>query len=399
MIDGMPDRRRIAALSALGLLGAIAAREGLRRSRGTAAGPMLDWDLVRRTAHARCGEPAPGAGDADRLAALRPLYDEAAQELAPPLTELVGQGLDLGSLGSIQVLDRRGFIDQNIRIMRRLIDAIESARGGLPIPWAQGVTRVPLSLYVGGLLALLSRRVLGQYDPVLTFLPGAPAEPPTLLVVEPNVAQFAAGGGLDPDQARRWLVLHELTHVWQFQGHGWLTDHLTQLLHQLVIEPLRAAGLTDDGRAARADPLRVLLRARQALTGQWRAVAGLQAVMSVLEGQGNYVMREVGRHQLPDFERLDAAFHRRQHQRSPLEQLIALVTGIRAKLQQYERGERFLRAVEAAGGAPLLARIWSGPSALPSSAELRSPDRWVARMRGEGGAAAPAAAPPAAQTV
>ncbi|HVA22699.1 MAG TPA: zinc-dependent metalloprotease [Candidatus Micrarchaeia archaeon] len=389
----MADARRLAAISALGLLGAVAAREGLRRARAAAPGSMLDWELVRRTAYARCGEPAATPDAAARLSELQPAYDGIAEELSRPLTDLVGPGLDLGRLGSIAVVDRRGLIDRNIGIMVRITDAIESVRAELPAPWLQGLARVPLSLYVGGLLAFLSRRVLGQYDPVLSLLPSALSDRPTLLVVEPNIAGFAAGGGLDVGQARRWLVLHELTHAWQFSAHPWLGDHLTTLLRGLVIEPLRAAGLAGAPRDRTADPLRLLRTAGRGLAGQWRAIAGLQAVMSVLEGHGNYVMREVGRGQLRDFEQLDAAFHRRQQQRSLLEQLVVWLTGIRAKLQQYERGERFLRAVESAGGPALLARVWSGPDALPSNAELRAPLLWVARMQAGGGPVTAASAP------
>ncbi len=388
----MADPRRLAAISALGVLGVVAARRGLRRSGVTRSGPLLDWDLVRRTAQARCGEPEPDAAEVRRLAALTPVYDGLVADLTPPLTLLVGGTLVPTNFGAVTVVDRRGFIDRNIQIMRRITDAVEALRADQPAPWAQGLARIPLSLYMGGLLAIMSRRVLGQYDPVLSLQAVATPDRPALLIVEPNVASFAQGAELDPDQARRWLVLHELTHAWQFDGHPWLVEHLTGLMRGLVIEPLRAAGLVTDRRRESADALQLLRNAGRGLFGQWRAVAGLQTVMSILEGHGNYVMREVGRDELRDFAQLDAAFHRRQRDRSPLEQLVFWLTGIRAKLQQYERGERFLRAAEAAGGRALLARLWTGPEALPTAAELRAPARWVARM---GGAGAPAVAAPA----
>jgi uncharacterized protein (DUF2342 family) len=43
-------------------------------------------------------------------------------------------------------------------------------------------------------------------------------------------------------------------------------------------------------------------------------------------------------------------------------------------------GRRFCDAVVAEGGTQALARAWSGPDALPSPAELGSPERWLARM-------------------
>jgi uncharacterized protein (DUF2342 family) len=57
-----------------------------------------------------------------------------------------------------------------------------------------------------------------------------------------------------------------------------------------------------------------------------------------------------------------------------------------AKLRQYEQGERFIEAVEVAGGRGLLDKVWQGPEWLPSWAEIRAPGDWVARA---GAAAGP----------
>jgi uncharacterized protein (DUF2342 family) len=54
--------------------------------------------------------------------------------------------------------------------------------------------------------------------------------------------------------------------------------------------------------------------------------------------------------------------------------------GLELKLRQYENGRRFCDAVVAAGGPEALARAWSGPQALPSTAELDAPQLWLARM-------------------
>ena len=47
--------------------------------------------------------------------------------------------------------------------------------------------------------------------------------------------------------------------------------------------------------------------------------------------------------------------------------------GLEAKLTQYEQGERFIAAVERAGGTALLDRAWEGPENLPTLAEIRDP--------------------------
>jgi uncharacterized protein (DUF2342 family) len=93
-------------------------------------------------------------------------------------------------------------------------------------------------------------------------------------------------------------------------------------------------------------------------------------------------MHRVGREHIDGFDRLEAAFHKRQSEHSLLERLVLALTGMTVKLRQYELGERFAETVTQAGGYPLLNRVWQGPEMMPSMAEMRAPERWVARARG-----------------
>ena len=64
--------------------------------------------------------------------------------------------------------------------------------------------------------------------------------------------------------------------------------------------------------------------------------------------------------------------------------LVSSLVGLDAKLKQYEQGERFIEAVEKAGGRELFDRVWQGPEWLPSMGEIREPSRWVERAQGLG---------------
>jgi uncharacterized protein (DUF2342 family) len=70
---------------------------------------------------------------------------------------------------------------------------------------------------------------------------------------------------------------------------------------------------------------------------------------------------------------------RRHSLRGPARILQRLV-GLEAKINQYEQGERFIAAVEAAGGPMLLERAFEGPEFLPTLAEIRDPQLWIARV-------------------
>jgi uncharacterized protein (DUF2342 family) len=56
------------------------------------------------------------------------------------------------------------------------------------------------------------------------------------------------------------------------------------------------------------------------------------------------------------------------------------LTGMDLKLEQYKRGETFVRAVASARGPDALARLWAGPEALPLDGEIEAPERWIARV-------------------
>jgi coenzyme F420 biosynthesis associated uncharacterized protein len=113
---------------------------------------------------------------------------------------------------------------------------------------------------------------------------------------------------------------------------------------------------------------------------QRRLFRETQAVMSLLEGFSDYVMDEVGRELVPDVARISARFHERREHRSAMERAILRLTGLDLKLEQYKRGERFVREIARLAGPAALRRLWEGPETLPTESELESPRRWVDRV-------------------
>jgi coenzyme F420 biosynthesis associated uncharacterized protein len=369
----VPDLKSVLAWSAVAAGVAIAAERRLSKSLADAEAPILDWELVRRTAYSRCG----GDGMADVEKAGRD-YDPLVAELVPMLAQACNSSPQEATFGRVRVVGRHGFIDQNLDMMRRMLRPIEAGEAGWGQMRPSPLMRVPSSLYVGTLLGFMARRVLGQYDPVLTLPPGSvpaeeTAEPlpvPALLIVEPNVRHFSEASNLPIDSLRRWLMLHELTHAWQFELHPWLREHLGQMVGELS----RGPGTGKKGRG-----LDELTQAARNLRPQLVLVGRVQAVMTVLEGHGNYIMREAGRRHFPDFDTLDDAFRRRHDPPQAAERLLLWISGVAFKLQQYQQGERFLREVYGSAGQAGLDRIWAGPENLPGWSEVRHPDQWLRR--------------------
>ena len=366
---------RVLAAGAAGVGAVLSARALLRPQERSTERRLIDWEVVRQVAVDRSGERL-GAGlapgDATRLGAE---YDAMAAELAPLLGEVCDRvPFDLPRFAA---LDRRGFVDINITIVRRLLEPIERLRATLPESLATSLGRRMLDRYVGELLGLMSRRVLGQYDPVLSLAglePGEVLPEATLYLVEPNVDAVQREQRIPGTPLRRWLILHELTHAWQFGQHPWLREHLVELMRGLLTE-----GITADGaRFMRSQEL--LQQLPQTVRTQLRTVSRVQAVMSVLEGYSNFVMHQVGRAHLENADQLEEALHRRREDRTLLERLVMALTGLELKLRQYEIGERFCEGVVARADLATLNRVWEGPDSMPSMDELRHPERWIARI-------------------
>jgi coenzyme F420 biosynthesis associated uncharacterized protein len=341
----------------LGLMTAAVA-EAVRPRGGSTL--LLDWDQVRHTAIVRLGP----ASDPSALAAASRSYRSLASKLEKPMLDFVG-GLPRGvSMPQFEALDREGWLELNIEILRRVIDPVLES-GRVPNSLMVEAGRAGVNRYVGSMLAFLGRRVLGQYDPQL--FGAEPMGGEGLYLVETNVAEWQGAAGLPEQDLRRWLILHEMTHAWQFAAHPWLRPFMEESMQVLVDTA------TKKGVARVAAFVGVL-------PAQWRVMRQVQSVMSVVEGYSNLVMNELGVKLLPGFAQLENAYRERSSGKSPLELLIWKLTGLELKLQQYRRGEAFCRAVFDQHGLAVLNRVWDGPDSMPTLGELGRPGAWTRRV-------------------
>jgi coenzyme F420 biosynthesis associated uncharacterized protein len=344
----------------LGLVTAAVA-EAVRPRGGTTL--LLDWDQVRHTARVRLG---PDPIDAAALAAAAKSYRSLASKLEKPMLDFVGPLPKGATLPPLQALDREGWLDLNLEILRRVVDPVLES-GRVPNSLIVEVGRAGVNRYVGYMLAFLGRRVMGQYDPQL--LVAEPMGGEGLYLVETNVAEWQRAAGLPEEDLRRWLILHEMTHAWQFAAHAWLRPFMERSMQALM-----------ETATKKGHPAARIASFAGVLPAQWRVMREVQAVMSVVEGYSNLVMNELGGKLLPGFEQLERAYQERSSGKSALTVLIWKLTGLELKLQQYKRGEAFCRAVFDKHGLAMLNRVWEGPESMPALGELGNPAAWYRRL-------------------
>ena len=382
------DRRWQAGFVLGTVIGAAATVLGRRAERAARRG-LVDWAAVERLAIARV-ERAPGRLSRLELDAAEGAYREAMSKVVPRLGEALGTPLP-GVVERARVVDRAGWVRANVGTFKTLITRIEADLLDQVVPTGGGLTRATMALanrwvtsrQLGFLLGFMGTRVLGQYD--LAIL-SAEAEDGRLLFVEENIRGTAHALGIPVAPFRTWIALHETTHAFEFEGNRWLRPYLAERLErQLSLFSGSAATLGRDTRRAITRALRGEASGEHWLEWlmtdeQRRLFRETQAVMSLLEGFSDYVMDEVGRGLVPDLEMISARFHDRRQRRTPFERAILRITGMDLKLEQYERGEKFVRAVAEARGRPALSRIWEGPHTLPRPEEIADPSRWITRV-------------------
>jgi coenzyme F420 biosynthesis associated uncharacterized protein len=406
-----PDRRILAASVLLAAAAGAWAGQRLHepsRAGSTEVPPLIDWRTARDIAVSMSRDEALPLADRRKLDAE---YRALVARCVPIVSEYTGDLLPDAPERTF-AFDRVDWVNANIDAFERMFAPLEglnllgdAANRSIAGQMLGTLNQKVLSAEVGLLLGYLARKVLGQYD--LTLLGREPLSPGRLYYVEPNIKAAERTLGLPREEFRMWLALHETTHAFEFEAHPWLRDHFNAMLERYFgflredAVNLRSQGLgglrlyidrVRSGGGESGSWLESLMNAEQrALFTQ------MQATMCIVEGYSNHVMNAVGRELLPNYAMISRRFAQRLQQRSQADRLLAKLTGLDVKMEQYRLGEQFIDRVVDERGHSFARRVWDGAEFLPTMKEIRQPELWLARMdHHDGRIAQRAPAPPSA---
>jgi coenzyme F420 biosynthesis associated uncharacterized protein len=389
---GQPSRGALARGALVG--GAVAVGWAIaRRYADDGDTRMIDWDIATKVATRISG--ADGGIDAFDRARLQHEYETMVREIEGPISNYTGTTLPLGEI-DVRVLDRSEWIQANVVSFKQMFRPLEEvyvetlAKSGTGFPGMTRLSRTALSTQVGVLLGFLARKVLGQYD--ISLLGHEPLEAGKLYFVEPNIRLLERSLQVPAGDLRKWIALHEATHAHEFEVYPWVRNYLnTQLdsyLRSMAEELTSPAGSMIGGLASRLlSNLRNGHNFIEAMMSphQRQLLSRLQGMMSLAEGYSNHVMNRVGEQLLPSYAEIHERVEHRQSNRSQIEELFLRLTGLKMKMEQYALGEKFAARVADERDVQFLNLAWSAPELLPSEAEIRDPDSWIARIDREGG--------------
>lgn len=270
----------------------------------------------------------------------------------------------------VLVVDRPGWITANSYSLQVMLEPafkrLSQVNQSLMKSLGSDVTANFSGAQVGAVLAFLSTKILGQFEPYAAQAAGGDAKP-RLMLVAPNVMMIRDDLKLDAEDFRFWVSLHELTHVAQFAQAPWLTQHVLDVATDFLLTnilPESESNLTAKQKAAKTKEL------ESQITG----------VMSLLEGHANVIMDAVDRKLVPSVRIIRKRFDDRSANHNWLAQLLRRLFGLDAKAKQYKQGQAFVAAVVDRVGMEQFNVVWEAPENLPSRDELTNADAWIARV-------------------
>ena len=291
-------------------------------------------------------------------------------------------GLDAGDAPEAVVVDRGAWVDSNVDgfrvVLAPLLERMATEQPAVVTTVGSRLTAVQL----GGVLAYLSGKVLGQFEAFTTSSTGR------LLLVAPNIV--AAERHLDVDAARlpalgvpargdppRAVRCGAVARPAPRRRDPRLPGAVRDRRRRLAQRFCRALGAVV--AAVRGDAGASLLDAVQ--SEEQRAVFDrITALMSLLEGHADHVMDDVGPEIVPTVAQIRERFEQRRGEPGAVDGLARRLLGLDAKMRQYTEGRSFVSRVVGAVGRDGFNRVWASPETLPTRDEVLDPPPGARRV-------------------
>lgn len=389
MPQSTPDLRRLGTIMLVGVVAGVGLRyiyESRARSHEAKAPPrLIDWGQARRVAlYVAQSHQAPLHNRALR----QDQYMRLVKQSEPLIADYLGVNLPQ-PITQVNVFDRQEWLEANFASFEQLFKPVEElyynnhAQSFFTVLFGD-LNSSLIGAQIGGVLGFLGRRVLGQYD--LSLLSPDPAARGSLYYVEPNIARVQVQLGLNDEDFRLWIALHETTHAFEFEAYPWVRSHFNSLLQRYFDQMGSQLEILGSGLPRLFE--RVIQQRENhrhwielMLTPEQRQLfEDIQALMSLVEGYSNHIMNAIGRQLLPTFDQIERRMAQRQQSKTLLEQAFYRITGMDLKLAQYQQGEKFVNSVVDARGIGFASRVWERAENLPTLSEIQNPQQWIERM-------------------
>ena len=369
----------------------------------------MAWESAKQLAVsiATEGHSEPNVDPVERMS-----VEQLARVAELHVADVTGLGTSVGG-GAVTVVpvNRATWVHESLSAYRPLVERLAGALGpndpgaspdrdplgdadptsGMFAGMLQMMQPMVLAMTAGSMMGHLGRRSLGQYDLPIPRPPGGPNADQVLLVV-PNLDEFAGEWSLSRDDLRLWVCVHEIAHHAVFA-----VPHVRQQMDELLgryVSSFRNDPDAFEDKLGEIDPSDPDALARvQGLMGSPDVILGaitspeqdalrpqLEALVAVVAGVVDHVLDVVGAKLIPSYGMLTEALRRRRVEAAEADRFVERLFGLELSQATYLRGERFVDGVLQRAGDDGLRRLWAGPANLPTPPEVDAPGLWLARL-------------------
>jgi putative hydrolase len=368
-------------------------------------GGGLPWDNARQVAISVATD---GQSEANVEPVERMGIEQLARVADLHVSDVTGLSTSIsGRAVSVEPVNRSRWVTESLEAYRPLVERLAAALGpseadlddigdeaGADDPMAgmlHMLQPMMLAMTAGSMVGHLGRRSFAQYDlPIPRPISGANAD--DILLIVPNLDEFAEEWSLAPDDLRLWICVHEIAHHAVF-GVPHVRARLDDLLTRYV------SGFTNDFSALEdqlgdidpSDPQ--ALAGLQQLIGSPDVILGaitsaeqsslrpqLDALVAVVVGVVDHVLDVVGGKLIPGYAMLTEALRRRRVEAAESDRFVERLFGLELTQATYDRGAAFVDGVIERAGEEGLRRLWLDDASLPTPPEVDAPGLWLARL-------------------
>jgi putative hydrolase len=245
-----------------------------------------------------------------------------------------------------------------------------------------------LGMSIGSMVGALAQRAFGQYD-----LPLPRVKTDELLLVPSSVDGFAEEWSISKNDARMWVLIHELTShavLSTSAARSGVTELVKQhvaafrpdpaaLMDRLSSLDMNDASAMEEMQRVFSDP--TLLMGAVRTREQENLAPLLEAHVSAVIAYIDHVVDAVSARILGGGGHIAEAVRRRRLDSGPDAVFVEHLLGLKLTRQQLARGREFIDGVcERTSDDSILHTLVSNDGHLPTPSEIDAPGLWLARI-------------------
>lgn len=265
---------------------------------------------------------------------------------------------------------------QLIAAMGQALPEEARAMAGPFLGMIEKATGLMVATQVGQALGGLAGEVLAASDIGLPLGPVGQAA-----LVPANVAEFAAGLGVEESDVLLYLALREAAHQRLFAHVPWLRQHLIDAVADYargieidvsgMEEQLR--GIDPANPAALQQALQGGLFEPRDTPAQQAALSRLEVTLALVEGWVDEVVGLATAERMPTAGRLAEAVRRRRAAGGPAEETFASLVGLELRPRRLRDASTLWGSLRVRQGTEARDGVWMHPDLLPTDADLDDP--------------------------